>query len=140
MRIILTTENDRRTALEAVQGAELGHMIQVTKPPRSAAQNRFYWALLQACSEQLADAKYERDIWHEWAKNRYLVGRVVELPCGSIKELEPTTTDLTVNDFSDFVEQVLAYALEKGLIWTDEMKDAELDLRKMKRVSKQEAA
>ena len=130
LRIILTTWNDRSKAIEAIQQAELGWMVTISKPLRSAAQNRFYWALLQACSEQLANARFDRDVWHEWAKGRYLDGRVVELPCGSIKELEPTTTDLSTEEFSDFVEQILAYALDKGLIWTDEMKDAELDLRK----------
>jgi hypothetical protein len=56
-----------------------------------------------------------------------------------MKEIEPSTASLTVSEFSDLVEQLLQYALEKGLIWTDEMKDAELDLRKLN-VRQQKAA
>jgi hypothetical protein len=36
-----------------------------------------------------------------------------------------------MESFTNYVEQILAYALEKGLIWTDEMKDSELDLVKL---------
>jgi hypothetical protein len=114
-------------------------MVTISKPPRTAAQNRFYWSILTACSEQLMGQQYTQDIWHEWAKTRFLPSRVVELPGGQVKEIEPSTASLTVSEFSDLVEQLLQYALEKGLIWTDEMKDAELDLRKLN-VHKQKIA
>ena len=116
MRLILTTENDRRRAVEALQDAELGYMVTISKPPRTAAQNRFYWAILTACSEQLMNQEYTQDIWHEWAKTRFLPTRVVDLPGGQVKEIEPSTASLTVSEFSDLVEQLLQYALEKGLI------------------------
>lgn len=130
MRIVLTTWNDRSKAIEAIQQAELGYMVTITKPPRTAAQNRFYWAILTACSEQLLNGEYSQDVWHEWSKTRFLPTRVVDLPGGTMKEIEPSTASLTISEFSDLVEQLLQYALDKGLIWTDEMKDAELDLRK----------
>ena len=114
-------------------------MVTISKPPRTAAQNRFYWSILTACAEQLMGQQYTQDIWHEWAKTRFLPSRVVELPGGQVKEIEPSTASLTVSEFSDMVEQLLQYALEKGLVWTDEMKDAELDLRKIN-VHKQKTA
>lgn len=131
MRIILTTESDRIKALEAVKGAELGLMVTIIKPPRTAAQNRFYWALLTACSEQLVGGRFSQEIWHQWAKSRFLGSEMIELPNGGLKEVETSTTDLSTESFSDYVEQILAYALEKGLIWTDEMKDSHLDLAKI---------
>jgi hypothetical protein len=136
MRSILTTENDRRRVIEAIEATELGYMVTISKPPRTAAQNRFYWSILTACAEQLMGQQYTQDIWHEWAKTRFLPSRVVELPGGQVKEIEAS---LTVSEFSDMVEQLLQYALEKGLVWTDEMKDAELDLRKIN-VHKQKIA
>ena len=139
MRSILTTENDRRRVIEAIEATELGYMVTISKPPRTAAQNRFYWSILTACSEQLMGQQYTQDIWHEWSKTRFLPSRVVELPGGQVKEIEPSTASLTVSEFSDMVEQLLQYALEKGLVWTDEMKDAELDLRKL-HVHKQKTA
>ncbi len=131
MRIILTTESDRARALEAIQGAELGLMVTIIKPPRTAAQNRFYWALLTACSEQLVGGRYSQEIWHQWAKSRFLGSEMIELPNGQLKEVEASTTELNTESFTNYVEQILAYALEKGLIWTDEMKDSELDLLKL---------
>lgn len=56
---------------------------------------------------------------------------MIELPNGGLKEIETSTTDLSTESFSDYVEQILEYALEKGLIWTDEMKDSQLDLAKI---------
>jgi len=46
---------------------------------------------------------------------------MTELPGGQIIESEPTTTGLTKQEFSDYVEQVLAWATEHGLTQTDEM-------------------
>jgi hypothetical protein len=56
---------------------------------------------------------------------------MIELPNGQLKEVEASTTELNTESFTNYVEQILAYALEKGLIWTDEMKDSELDLVKL---------
>ncbi len=56
---------------------------------------------------------------------------MIELPGGQLKEVEASTTMLNTESFTNYVEQILAYALEKGLIWTDEMKDSELDLVKL---------
>jgi len=123
MRVILTTEHERVKVIEAIKQTPLGYMVAITKPPRTVAQNRFYWSILNACSEQLLNGQYSQDIWHEWAKVRFLQTRVVELPGGHIKEIEPSTASLTVSEFSDFVEKLLQYALEKDLIWTEEMKD-----------------
>jgi hypothetical protein len=106
-------------------------MVTIIKPPRTAAQNRFYWALLTACSEQLVAGRYSQEIWHEWAKSRFLGSEMIELPGGQLKEVEASTTMLNMESFTNYVEQILAYALEKGLIWTDEMKDSELDLVKL---------
>jgi 16S rRNA G527 N7-methylase RsmG len=46
---------------------------------------------------------------------------MIELPNGQVMESEPTTTGLTKAQFSDYVEQVLAWATNHGLTQTDEM-------------------
>jgi hypothetical protein len=46
---------------------------------------------------------------------------MIELPTGELIEQEPSTTGLTKAQFSDYVEQVLAWAINHGLTQTDEM-------------------
>jgi len=37
------------------------------------------------------------------------------------KEVERTTTELTKIEFTEYIEQVLAFATEHGLVWSEEM-------------------
>ena len=78
---------------------------------------------LSAISEQIRPQgqAHDPDVWHAYFKTRYLPGRMIELPNGQVMESEPTTTGLTKAQFSDYVEQVLAWAINHGLTQTDEM-------------------
>ncbi len=69
----------------------------------------------------MAENRMLRDIDLDYFKTRYLPGRMLELPNGQVMEAEPTTTGLTKAQFSDYVEQVLAWAINHGLTQTDEM-------------------
>ena len=64
---------------------------------------------------------HDPDVWHAYFKVKLLPGRMIELPNGQVMESEPTTTGLTKAQFSDYVEQVYAWATERGLRMTDEM-------------------
>jgi hypothetical protein len=78
--------------------------------------------MLRAISEQIRPSKsHDPDVWHAYFKTLFLPTRMTELPNGQIVESEPTTTGLTKQEFSDYVEQVLAWATEHGLQMTDEM-------------------
>jgi hypothetical protein len=48
-------------------------------------------------------------VWHKYFKQRFLPYGVVELPYAHLAESEPTTTELTKQEFSDFVEQVMQF-------------------------------
>jgi hypothetical protein len=120
--IALTNENARQKALEAVRGAKPGWVVSVSKPNRSNAQNALYWAVLGEISEQIRpNAAYSPEIWHAYFKTLFLPGRMLELPGGKVVEQEPTTTGLTVAQFSEYVEKVIAWSTEKGLVWTENL-------------------
>jgi hypothetical protein len=123
MLIPLTNEDARRRALEAVQAAKPGWVVSISKPNRSTAQNSLYWAVLQAISEQVMPGgqTYHPDTWHTYFKTLFLPGRMKELPGGQMVELEPTTTGMTTAAFSEYVEQVIAWATERGLTWTESL-------------------
>lgn len=123
MIFTLAHDTARQRAVEAVKNARQGWVVRIEPPNRTSAQNSFYWATLAAISEQIRPQgqTHDQDVWHAYFKTRFLPGRMIELPNGQVMESEPTTTGLTKAQFSDYVEQVLAWATNHGLQMTDEM-------------------
>lgn len=123
MIFTLAHDTARQRAVEAVKNARQGWVVRIEPPNRTSAQNSFYWATLAAISEQIRPQgqTHDQDVWHHYFKARFLPGRMIELPNGQVMESEPTTTGLTKAQFSDYVEQVLAWATNHGLQMTDEM-------------------
>jgi hypothetical protein len=123
MIIPLINHDAREKALEAVRDAKLGWVVSVSKPNRTTAQNALYWAVLHEIADQIKPgSEYSAEIWHSYFKTLFLNGRVIELPNGNVIEQEPTTTGMTTAAFSDYVERVIAWATEKGLVWTDDLR------------------
>ena len=108
----------RKMAIDAINNAPDGSILEIRESNRTKSQNRFYWELLSAIEMQLVNEgrKYRAEIWHEYFKARYLVPKMMELPNGKLKEVERTTTDLSKKEFSDYIEQVMAFASEHGVI------------------------
>ena len=122
MIFTLSHDTARQRAIQAVQDAKQGWVVSIQPPNRTTAQNSFYWAMLRAISEQIRPSKaHDPDVWHAYFKTLFLPTRMTELPNGQVIESEPTTTGLTKQEFSDYVEQVLAWATHHGLQMTDEM-------------------
>lgn len=122
-QIIQINPYTRELAFEALRNAPDGFVMEIRHSDRTTQQNRFYWALLRDISEQLRPQSkiYDADTWHEYFKTKYLIPKMFKLPNGKLKEVERTTTELTKVEFTDYVEQVLAFATEHGLVWSEEM-------------------
>lgn len=110
---MILQQHNRQQAVDLVLQAEDGMVLEIRKPKRSLESNRLYWAILSDISEQVVPGKaYEPSIWHEYLRSLYLPERVVELPDGSVKMLEPSTAELPQDEFSEYVEKVIKWALE----------------------------
>ena len=59
------------------------------------------------------------DTWHEWAKRKFIGVREIALPYGEIAVLGMTSTNLSVGDFSDYMQMVEAWAVDHGVIFND---------------------
>ena len=117
--MILSTHN-RNLAREMLDNAPDGHILEVRPPKRSLDSNRYYWAVLGDISEQVVLGKaYEPSIWHEYLRALFLPERMVELPDGSIKMLEPSTSELNQATFSEYTEKVVKWALEHDVRFSD---------------------
>jgi hypothetical protein len=117
---VILSPHNRNLAREMVDNAPDGHILEVRPPKRSLDSNRYYWAVLGDISEQVVPGKsYEPSIWHEYLRALFLPERMVELPDGSIKMLEPSTSELNQASFSEYTEKVIKWALEHDVKFSD---------------------
>jgi hypothetical protein len=117
---VILSQHNRNLAREMVDNAPDGHILEVRPPKRSLDSNRYYWAVLGDISEQVVPGKaYEPSIWHEYLRALFLPERMVELPDGSIKMLEPSTSELNQASFSEYTEKVIKWALEHDVKFSD---------------------
>ena len=117
---MILSPHNRNLAREMVDNAPDGHILEVRPPKRSLDSNRYYWAVLGDISEQVVPGKaYEPSIWHEYLRALFLPERMVELPDGSIKMLEPSTSELNQATFSEYTEKVIKWALEHDVRFSD---------------------
>jgi hypothetical protein len=117
---VILSPHNRNLAREMVDNAPDGHILEVRTPKRSLDSNRYYWAVLGDISEQVVPGKaYEPSIWHEYLRALFLPERMVELPDGSIKMLEPSTSELNQAKFSEYTEKVVKWALEHDVRFSE---------------------
>lgn len=90
-RIILTTDSAKRNEL----------------------QNRRYWGyLLKNIAEQAYanGQQFDKDVWHEYLARKFGVLEELTLPDGEIISRRKSTTQMTVSEFGEYMENVEAYA------------------------------
>lgn len=99
-----------------------GHkwVLTVTKRKRTKPQNRRYWGkgvLAQIAAQAVVSGRlFTADTWHEQFKRQFI--GVIELPNGQV--IGKSSTDLTVDEFSEFCSQVEAFAAsELGVVFYD---------------------
>ena len=118
--MILTSQN-RDIAKQLVETAEDGMILELRKPKRSLEQNRYYWAVLTDISEQVVPGRaYEPSVWHEYLRALFLPERMVELPDGSVKMVEASTSELRVNEFTEYLEKVIKWSAEHEVKLSEE--------------------
>ena len=110
-RAIVRLTADRSRVMQMVAQAPDGYVVEIRPPSRSLEQNALYWTTIHQIAEQVSveGRKYTPSVWHRYFKERFLPGRIIELPYGQVTEAEPTTTELSVEEFSEFIEQVIQF-------------------------------
>ena len=117
---MILSPHNRNLAREMVDNAPDGHILEVRPPKRSLDSNRYYWAVLGDISEQMVPGRfYEPSVYHEYFRTLFLPERMVELPDGSLKMLEPSTSELNQSSFSEYVEKVVMWALQNDVKFSD---------------------
>lgn len=97
----------------AKKGEPLRVIVTAEVRPRNTQQNRFYWgAVLKAVSEQawVEGRQFDKDAWHEYFARKYGVLDELTLPDGEIITRRKSTTQMSVGEFSAYLNDVQAYA------------------------------
>lgn len=97
----------------AAEGRFLAVTVTFYKSKRSLDQNRRYFgpAVLGAIADQAwaGGKQFHKDVWHEFFKRRFI--GVIELPDGTTTSM--SSSDLSIEEFSQFMHQVEAYAAQE---------------------------
>ncbi|WP_070105594.1 recombination protein NinB [Burkholderia plantarii] len=97
----------------ADRGEPLRVIVTAEEKQRNAAQNRLYWgAILRAIAEQawVEGRQFDKDAWHEYFARLYGVSDELTLPDGEIILRRKSTTQMSVGEFSTYLNQIQAYA------------------------------
>ena len=110
-KAIVTLAKDRSKVIKMVTQAPDGYVVEIKEANRTHEQNSLYWAAVHEIAESVfLDGKsFPPDVWHIYFKQRFLSGRMIELPNGQLVEADATTTELSKEEFSDFVNEVLSF-------------------------------
>lgn len=97
----------------ASKGEPLRVIVTAEERQRNQQQNRFYWgAVLKQIAEQawVEGRQFDKDAWHEYFARKYGVCDELVLPDGEIITRRKSTTQMSVGEFSTYLNQIQAYA------------------------------
>ena len=101
------------TMVEEIQGANSELFIDVRKCTRSLAQNSYLWGLVYPTVKRfMADnhnKDYSEEAIHEACKEMFLPSRVEQLATREVRVYR-STTKLTRQEFSDYLEHIFRWA------------------------------
>ena len=99
-----------RRALASHRGRAVWVSVTRQQHLRTMSQSRYYWGVV---ARDIADYIGEsRETTHEYLKALHLPKRSVELLDGNKLEMPGTTTTLTVEEFSAYVERCRVWAAQ----------------------------
>jgi hypothetical protein len=97
----------------ADKGEPLRLIVTAEERQRNAQQNRFYWgAVLKQIAETawIEGRQYNKDTWHEFFARRFGILDELTLPDGEIIARRKSTTQMSVGEFSEYLDAVQSYA------------------------------
>lgn len=123
---VLTTDIARARAAGAVEATAIDSerplcvRIEPFQDLRTNLMNRLYWARLTEIADQWRDGNtyYTEDGLHEAFAEALLPKKEIETPTGK-KLIRKSTTELTVAEFSDYMERIAAWAADKGITFSE---------------------
>jgi hypothetical protein len=120
--LILASEAVRRKAADWTMRLPAGTRVEFKKPRRSLPQNAMLWARLTDIAEQVEwyGQKLTPEDWKDMFTASLRKARVVPgLDAGSFVPLGMRTSDMSVEEMTDLLELIAAFAIERGVTFHD---------------------
>jgi hypothetical protein len=116
----LSDERVKATLLNRIRLASGPHRVSIARwrPRRSDGQNRLYWvSVVHPFGEFLREHgnDYTDDDAHEMLKHKFLKRSAANPATGEELEFTASTTKLTTEEFSEYLEQCSAWLAELGV-------------------------
>lgn len=120
---ILAHPEARRRACEAIQHAPEGYAVKIQPPTRSLEQNAALWAALSDVAEQVEwyGRKLTAEDWKHVFSASLKKQDVVPGLHGDFVVLGVSTSKMTKAEMSDLIELILAFGVERGVMFGDEV-------------------
>lgn len=114
--------SNRSKALEAVQQAPEGWVMELLPNKRSVEQNRYLWALLNdvATQKTWCGMKMDAEDWKHLFTAALSGQRMTQGLHGGIVALGVSTSKMTKDQMSELIESIIAWGIENGVRFTDE--------------------
>jgi len=97
----------------ADKGTPIRLIVTTEEAKRNTAQNARLWGYLYKTISQQAfvnGKQYDSDVWHEMFARKFGVCDELTLPDGEIITRRKSTTQMSVSEFGEYMENVQSYA------------------------------
>lgn len=119
---ILSHQEARRRAIQAVQQAQDGFAVSISEPTRSLEQNSRLWASLSDVSQQVEwyGRKLTPEDWkHVFTASLRKLEVVPNLDGTGFVALGQSTSRMGKKELSDLLELIYAFGAERGVVFGD---------------------
>lgn len=97
-------------------GKPIRLIVTTDESKRNSEQNRRLWGYVyKTIAEQafVNGAQFDADVWHEALARKFGVCDEITLPDGEIVTRRKSTTQMSVSEFSEYMERVTVYATQE---------------------------
>lgn len=119
--VIYLPKTMRKQMIAAFRGKAIEVMVKRKRKTRSTEQNAYYWAcvipaLIHAFNDlgtpMQPDSADDKEAMHAFFRDKFLKGREVVTAQGEVFNLPPTTTELSTDEFGQYLDHVIQWAAE----------------------------
>lgn len=113
----------RQRAIQAVQNAPAGYVIEIKEPTRSLDQNAKLWPMLQDISSQVEwyGQALTDDEWKDVFTAALKKQKVVPGLDGGFVICGQRTSKMPKREFSDLIELMYAFGAEHNVKWSEQV-------------------
>lgn len=123
---VLSHDMAKQRAVDGVNNAPQGSIVEIKEPTRSLEQNAKLWPMLSDLSMQIDwyGQKLSSEEWKDVLTAALKKQKVVPGLGGNFVVLGSRTSSMSKKDFSELIELIYAFGAEHGVLWSEKSLEA----------------